>query len=139
MRSTNSSCLDDRDVSPLPTPSAFLISVVDDDVSFRRAVERLLRSAGFRVQGFGSAEAFLQDRGFHSSACLILDLALPRMSGADLLRQLADQRISIPTVVVTAREESDTRARVLQDGAIAFLTKPFKDDALFGAICSALS
>ena len=115
-----------------------LIVVVDDDDLFRRSVERLLRSSGFRVEAFASAEAFLERGDLEVTACAVLDMKLPGMSGLDLQRRLNLRQRPISTVFVSAHDELAGQARVLRAGAIAFLKKPFEQRALIDAIETAI-
>lgn len=106
-----------------------LIVVVEDDTSFRTALGRLLRSWGYRVESFKSAEEFLRARrsGAH---CLVVDLHLGGMNGLDLQARLAEEGVSIPLVFVTAMEDSISRQRALQGGAAAYLQKPLDERQL---------
>ena len=115
-----------------------LIVVVDDDDLFRRSVERLLRSSGFRVEAFASAEAFLERGDLEVTACAVLDMKLPGMSGLDLQRRLNLRKRPISTVFVSAHDELAGQTRVLRAGAIAFLKKPFEQRALIDAIETAI-
>ncbi len=115
-----------------------LVAVVDDDGLFRRSVERLLKASGFRVETFGSAEAFLQRNDEAATSCAILDVKLPGMSGPDLQRRLAHTMARPPIVFVSAHDEPAVRANVLGAGAIAFLKKPFEDSALLDALRAAI-
>jgi two-component system, LuxR family, response regulator FixJ len=115
-----------------------LIVVVDDDDLFRRSVERLLRSSGFRVETFASAEALLERGDLEVTACAVLDMKLPGMSGLDLQRRLNLRQRPISTVFVSAHDELSGQARVLRAGAIAFLKKPFEQRALIDAIETAI-
>ena len=116
-----------------------LISIVDDDDSLRNSLNNLIRSVGFRAQGFASAEAFLNSSELHDTACLILDVRMPGMSGLDLQRQLVTANSRIPIVFITSHGDDDARARALEAGAVAFLYKPFREEALLKAIDSALN
>ena len=116
-----------------------LISIVDDDDSLRNSLNNLIRSVGFRAQGFSSAEAFLNSSELHDTACLILDVRMPGMSGLDLQRQLVTANSRIPIVFITSHGDDDARARALEAGAVAFLYKPFREEALLKAIDSALN
>jgi FixJ family two-component response regulator len=116
-----------------------LISIVDDDDSLRNSLNNLIRSVGFRVQGFPSAEAFLNANQFHDTACLILDVRMPGMNGLDLQRQLVASNCRIPIIFITSRGDGDARARALEAGAVDFLYKPFREEALLKAIDSALN
>jgi FixJ family two-component response regulator len=115
-----------------------LISIVDDDESMREAIQSLLRSVGFRTQTFASAEQFLQSDQIETTACLILDVRMPGMSGLELQRQLMATQYRIPIVFVTAHGDEEARARALQEGAVEFLLKPFSEEALLNAIQVAL-
>jgi FixJ family two-component response regulator len=115
-----------------------LISVVDDDESVRESLQGLLQSVGFLVETFSSAQAFL-DAGSHTRTdCLILDVRMPGMRGPDLQRELARRRCHVPIVFITAHGDEDIRPRVLSEGAVDCLLKPFSEEALFKAIRTAL-
>ena len=115
-----------------------LIAVVDDDDALRNSLDNLLRSVGFRVQGFASAEAFLQAQPAPETACLLLDVRLPGMNGLELQRQLGVMHWRIPIIFVTAYADDDVRAHALAAGAIAVLSKPCREDDLLHAIDVAL-
>ncbi len=115
-----------------------LVSIVDDDESLRRSVRNLLTSVGFRVEAFASAEAFLQSVVRGDTACLVLDLKMATMSGLDLLQRLAAIGSRVPAVVLTAHGDDETRRRCLEAGAVAFLGKPFRGDALLDAVKGAI-
>lgn len=115
-----------------------LVAIVDDDQLFRRSVERVVRSAGFRVEAFGSAEDLLERGDLNHTACAILDMNLPGMSGFDLQRRLVSGSYPVPIVFVSADEDSVLRANVLRAGAIAFLKKPFDDSTLLDALDRAI-
>jgi FixJ family two-component response regulator len=121
------------------TRDAPLIAVVDDDESVRRALKRLLRSAGFNVATFGSGVEFLQSLRSYRPACLVLDLNMPRMSGFDLQEHLARTVDPIPIVIVTANHTPQSRDRVMHAGAAAFLHKPVDGRALIDAVVHAIS
>ncbi len=110
-----------------------VVSVVDDDESLRRSLRNLLRSVGFGVETFASAEEFLRSAERGSTGCLVLDLRMSGMSGLDLLQRLAVEDSHIPAVILTAHGDVETRRRSLQAGAVAFLDKPFRSDALLDA------
>ena len=118
-------------------PQVF-IAIVDDEESVREALQSLLKSMGFRAEGFASAEDFLQSSLLPGTTCLILDVRMPGMGGLELQRQLAAHKRRIPIIFVTAHGDDDTRARALQAGAVDFLAKPFSEDALLTAVHSAL-
>jgi FixJ family two-component response regulator len=115
-----------------------VISVVDDDESLRRSVGNFLRSVGFRVETFASAEDFLSSARRENTGCLVLDVRMTGMSGLDLLRHLAAGNVRIPAVVLTAHGDEEMRRRCLRAGAVAFLDKPFHGDALLDAVQTAL-
>jgi len=119
--------------------AALLISIVDDDDSLRNSLNNLIRSVGFRAQGFSSAEAFLNSNQLHDTACLILDVRMPGMSGLELQRQLVATNCRIPIVFITSHGDDDARARALEAGAVDFLYKPFREETLLKAIDSALN
>src|SRR6266850_7613315 len=111
-----------------------VVSVVDDDESLRRSLRNLLRSVGFGVETFASAEAFLRSAERGSTGCMLLDLRMSGMSGLDLLRQLAIEESHIPVVILTAHGDAETRRRSLEAGAVAVLDKPFRSDVLLDAV-----
>jgi FixJ family two-component response regulator len=114
------------------------IAVVDDEASVRRAVQRLLRAWGFWVTSFSSAEAFLARDPPVPPDCLVLDVWMDGMTGLDLQATLTARGEPIPIILITAHDDPLTRQRGLQGGAIAYLTKPFDDMVLLGAIRRAL-
>src|SRR5712664_3898191 len=115
-----------------------VISVVDDDGSLRRSLKNFLRSVGFRVETFASAEEFLTSARRESAGCLVLDLRMTGMSGLDLLRHLAAANVRVPAVILTAHGDGEMRQRCLGAGAVGVLDKPFHGDALLDAIQTAL-
>lgn len=115
-----------------------LISVVDDDESVRESLPDLLREFGFTVQAFSSAEEFLASNYLDLTRCLVLDFAMPGMSGPDLQRELKLRRQEIPIVFITAHGDACVRPRLLADGAVECLFKPFSDTALLDAVNAAL-
>jgi FixJ family two-component response regulator len=114
-----------------------LVSVVDDDESVRESLPELLTVCGFTVQAFPSAEEFLASDYVDLTRCLILDVAMPGMSGPDLQRELKRRRQDIPIVFITARHDETIRPRVLEQGAVACLFKPFSDTALLDSVRAA--
>lgn len=120
-------------------PSVPLIAIVDDDDALRNSLDNLLRSVGFRVHGFASAEAFLQAQPAPETACLLLDVRLPGMNGLALQRQLVAAHGSLPIIFVTAYADDDVRARALAAGAVAVLSKPCREEELLQAIEAALT
>jgi FixJ family two-component response regulator len=115
-----------------------LISVVDDDESVRESLGGLIRSVGFGVRVFASAEEFLNSAHSSNTDCLILDVRMPGMNGLELQRQLMTSRCEIPVIFITAHGDEEARSRALRDGAVDFLRKPFSEDALLNAIRAAL-
>ena len=116
----------------LQSPS--VIAIVDDDVSLRRALARLLRVMGYQTETFASAEAFLQ-AGLHESlACLVLDVWLPGISGVALLEHLASLNSTRPVILITGRDDAQIHLRAAQLGAIAYLRKPLDEQDLQKAI-----
>jgi FixJ family two-component response regulator len=115
-----------------------LVSVVDDDESVRESVPDLLRSFGLEVHPFASAEAFLASESLEHTRCLVLDVAMPGMSGPELQEELARRRIEIPIVFVTAHSVERVRPQVLKRGAVACLFKPFSETDLLAALNLAL-
>jgi FixJ family two-component response regulator len=115
-----------------------LIAVVDDDQAIREAMQSLLRSVGLGAAVFASAEDFWHAGQRQATACLIVDVRMPGMSGIELQRQLATAQCPMPIIFITAHGEAETRARALRAGAVAFLDKPFSDEVLLGAVHSAL-
>jgi FixJ family two-component response regulator len=115
-----------------------LIAVVDDDASMRGALQRLLHLEGFSTAAFASAEDFLHAGHLQDTACLIVDVRMPGMSGLELQRQLATTNSSIPLIFITAHGDEAARAQALRAGAVDFMYKPFRHEVLLGAIQSAL-
>jgi FixJ family two-component response regulator len=115
-----------------------LISIVDDNEALRSSLEDLVRSVGFRVQGFSSAEAFLRSNQLQTTDCLILDVRMPGMTGPGLQRHLRSESPDLPIIFITAYENPDVRAQVFEAGAVAFLYKPFYEEDLLDAINAAL-
>src|SRR5258708_4425561 len=116
-----------------------LISIVDYDDSLRDSLNNLIRSVGFRAQGFASAEEFLNSNQLHNTECLILDVRMPGMNGLDLQRHLVSANSRIPIVFITSHADEDAETRALQAGAVAFLYKPCREEMLLKAIDSALN
>jgi len=128
----------ERQRQRIDTRDTRVISVVDDDESLRRSVGNFLRSVGFRVETFASAEDFLRSARRESTGCLVLDVRMTGMSGLDLLRHLAAGNVRVPAVVLTAHGDEDIRQRCLRAGAVAFLDKPFHAEALLDAVQRAM-
>jgi len=115
-----------------------LVSVVDDDESVRESLPDLLREFGFAAQAFSSAEEFLASDCIGQTRCLILDVAMPGISGPDLQQELMRRRQEIPIIFITAHENETVRRRLLEDGAVECLFKPFSESALLEALDAAL-
>jgi FixJ family two-component response regulator len=115
-----------------------LVAVVDDDESVRESLPDLLRQFGFAAQAFSSAEAFLASEVVGETRCLILDIAMPGMSGPELHQELMRRRQEIPTVFITANGDTTIRPRLLAQGAVDCLFKPFSETALLDALNAAL-
>lgn len=114
------------------------VYVVEDDESVRKALRRLIRSAGLDVTAFASAEEFLHAAGQPAPACLVLDLHLPGLSGLELHERLRAEGRSTPAVFITAYGDDQARERAFRGGAVAFLPKPFDDRSLLDAVAQAL-
>jgi FixJ family two-component response regulator len=115
-----------------------LVSVVDDDESVRESLPDLLKELGFAVQAFSSAEEFLASDYVEHTRCLVLDIAMPGMSGPDLQLELTQRGQGIPVVFITAHGDETVRPRLLERGAVECLFKPFSDKALLAALNAAL-
>jgi FixJ family two-component response regulator len=115
-----------------------LVAIVDDDESVREGIGSLFRSMGFRTELFAGGKEFLGAPNLREFSCLILDVQMPGMDGLELQMRLAAASHPIPIIFVTAFGDENTRARALRGGAVSFLTKPFSEDALLGAVQSAI-
>jgi FixJ family two-component response regulator len=120
----------------IPKPS--LVSVVDDDESIREALPDLLRQFGFAAETFASAEAFLASELVGETGCLLLDVAMPGMSGPELQQELTRRRQKIPIVFITAYGDASVLRPLLASGAVQCLVKPFSEAALLDALGAAL-
>jgi FixJ family two-component response regulator len=125
---------DERSVIASPP----LVSVVDDDESMRESLPDLLRELGFAAEAFASAEELLASDHVGRTRCLVLDVAMPGMSGPELQEELTRRGRVIPIVFITAQQDESIRSRVIAAGAVACLFKPFSDTALLDAINAAL-
>jgi FixJ family two-component response regulator len=114
------------------------VSVVDDDESVRESLPDLLREFGFDVRAFASAEEYLASDSVDRTSCLILDIAMPGMSGPDLQRELTRRGYDMPVIYVTAVGDEAVRSRVLKLGAVECLVKPFSEATLLAALNAAL-
>jgi FixJ family two-component response regulator len=115
-----------------------LISVVEDDRSFRESMCRLMRSLGYTVESFSSATEFLASPSLAETACLIADIHMPVMTGLELYRRLIDTGRAIPTILVTAFPNEVDRDRALNDGVVCYLGKPVDEEDLIQCVCAAL-
>jgi FixJ family two-component response regulator len=118
-----------------PDPIVF---IVDDDLSVRRSTERLIQSAGLKVQTFTSAQEFLRSARFDGPACLVLDVRMPGLSGMDLQRELTQTGIHIPIIFITGHGDIPMSVRAMKAGAVEFLTKPFRSRGLLDAVRAAI-
>jgi FixJ family two-component response regulator len=116
-----------------------IISVIDDDESLRSATIDLLNSAGFSCEAFGSAEVWLASANIAETACLILDIRMPGMSGLELQQQLTVMGHATPIIFVTAYPEERSRRQALNGGALCYLPKPFDDRELLNCVLLALA
>ena len=116
-----------------------IIAVVDDDISVRKSLDRLIRSAGLEVRVFATAEEFLNSRNLRKADCLILDIQLPGMSGIDLFRHLSLHKYEVPVVFITAHKSDEAAmSQAASDRTVAYLIKPFTGDELLDAVAAAL-
>ena len=113
-----------------------LISVVDDDPSMSRMLCRAIKAAGLNVDAFGSAEEFLDAEAYQVSACLILDMNLPGMSGLELQQILNASKVEVPVIFMSAHADEDAQLRALNAGAVGFLRKPFSIESLLATLRS---
>jgi FixJ family two-component response regulator len=118
--------------------SSPVIAIVDDDPSVREGLKSLIRSAGWRVETFASAQEFLTCRGADAPSCLILDLQLPGLSGLDLQQRMAEVNLEIPIVFLTGHGDIPASVQAMKAGAIEFLTKPVEEEGILKAIQEAL-
>ena len=119
--------------------SRSLISVVDDDESVRESLPDLLRELGFNAEAFSSAEDFLASALLRQTRLLLLDVAMPSMSGPALQQELTRRGHMIPIVFITAQQDESTRRQLLESGAVDVLYKPFAESALLEAVMAALN
>ena len=116
-----------------------IVFIIDDDSLYRASTERLIRSVGFRVQSFESAREFLNTRRPNVASCLILDVRMPGLSGLDLQLELAKAGLEIPIIFVTGHGDIPMTVQAMKAGAVEFLPKPFRDQALVDAINQAIA
>lgn len=127
-----------RSTKPEVVAKPHVISIVDDDKSFREAMARLMRSLGHSVAAFDSAERFLLSDRVNETDCLICDVRMPRMSGVELQKDLIAKRHRLPIIFVTAHPTEGAREDALAAGALGFLSKPCDEDALIALLNQAL-
>jgi FixJ family two-component response regulator len=118
--------------------SKAVIAIVDDDLSVREGLESLLRSEGWRVETFASAQEFLARHGTETPSCLVLDLRLPDLSGLDLQKRMAEVELDIPIVFLTGHGNIPASVQAMKAGAVEFLTKPFDEQDLLRAVQEAI-
>ncbi|HWE22386.1 MAG TPA: response regulator [Myxococcales bacterium] len=121
-------------IATIPT-----VAIVDDDLSVRRGLERLLRSAGYRVESFASAREFLAHPEPAGTCCLVLDVSMPGQSGLHLYDALLANGLNIPVIFIAGHDDLAIAARALKAGAAEFLSKPFEDEELLRAVAQAAS
>src|SRR5580692_12871735 len=126
----------ERTEIPMMSPQS-LVSIVDDDESVRESLPDLLKVFGLASQTFSSAEEFLAKDGISKSKCLILDVAMPGMCGPELQKELNHRKVKIPIIFITAHRDEALRSRLIEQGAVACLIKPFSDAAMLEALNSA--
>ena len=115
-----------------------MISIIDDDASMRNATRRLVKSLGLNANTFASAEEFLDSDGVRDTSCVITDMQMPGLSGAELQGYLLARGVTTPIIFVTAFPEDGLRKRVLDAGAVGFLSKPFEEQQLIRCLKTAL-
>ena len=115
-----------------------LIAVVDDEESVRKSLRRLLVASELDATVYASGQEFLDSLGGRQPDCLVLDLQMPGLTGLEVQRALAGARVLFPTIIITAHDEPETRARCLAAGAVAYLCKPLHDELLLDAITTAV-
>ena len=116
-----------------------LVAIVDDDLDVRRALRRLIGSAGFAVETFASGGEFLNSLDNHEPDCVVLDLHMPELSGFEVQSQVAQTHSRVPVVILTGHDTAEARARSLAGGATAYLCKPVDDETLLAAINAAIA
>jgi len=115
-----------------------LIAIVDDEESVRKSLRRLLVASQLDATVYASGQEFLDSLGGRQPDCLVLDLQMPGLTGLEVQRALAGARVRFPTIIITAHDEPETRARCLSAGAVAYLCKPLHDELLLDAIAAAV-
>ena len=125
-------------VKPPNARSTPIVFVVDDDVSVRESLELLIMSAGWHPETFASASAFLARPPAEAPSCLVLDVSLPDLNGLELQQRIAGDRVDMPIIFITGYGDVPMTVKAMKAGAVEFLTKPFRDDALLAAIENAI-
>ena len=120
------------------SPARPIVFVVDDDVSIRDSLELLISSAGWQVETFATAQAFLARPRLPAPSCLVLDVSLPDLNGLDVQERIATTRMDMPIIFITGFGDVPMTVRAMKGGAVEFLTKPFRDDVLLSAIAQAI-
>ena len=115
-----------------------LVTIIDDDASFRRSTARLIRAAGHKVQSFASGVEFLRCKHPETTSCIVLDVCMPGLSGLDLQQELANTGVEIPLIFITGHGDIPSSVRAMKAGAVEFLTKPFRDRDLLSSIEEAI-
>lgn len=115
-----------------------MVFIIDDDFSVRKGLGRLIKSAGFKVETFASAEEFLQRKRYSGPSCLVLDVRMPGVSGIDLQKELIQKGISLPIIFITGHGDIPMSVKAMKDGAVDFLPKPFDGKELLSAIDRAI-
>jgi FixJ family two-component response regulator len=126
-------CLDEM------TQAKYVVAVVDDDTSVRKALSRLLSSAGFVAEAYSDGAQFLESLARAVPNCAVVDLHMPNMSGLELQARIAACGLHVPVIIITAHDEPTLRARALTAGAIGYLAKPFPDKVLLDAVTEGIS
>ena len=120
------------------TSERSLLSVIDDDEMLRESLPELLREFGFAARAFSSGQEFLSSKYVDETRCLILDVAMPEMSGLDLQQELKRRGQAIPIIFISGHKDEDIRKQAFRQGAVTFLYKPFSDSDLLEAVNAAL-
>ena len=120
------------------TNDKFIVMIVDDDESVRKAARRLIKSYGFAVETFVSADDYLASGRLSATACLVLDVQMPGLNGLELQGRLIAEGHEVPTIFITALNDENARAQALKAGALAYLVKPFEETDLLNSINAAL-
>jgi len=115
-----------------------VVFVIDDDASVRKSLKLLISTIGLRVEAFGAPDDFLRRQPPDSPSCLILDVRLPGLNGLDFQRELTSRKIHVPIIFITGYGDIPMSVRAMKDGAVEFLTKPFRDQDLLDAVHSAI-